>query len=317
MVTDKSKWTAIDARWKSGWKAHQKNQQRWFDVYDPERKRQLAYFASTGRDERETTGFDMSVYKGWEVLLSIQLDTYGLLKASELELRAVAERRFDYQAASSAYAAARVAQMIYLHIHIKSPERLGEQLSTMDWQALPLVALGVVIGDPSALPLARLLIAAARRGWYPDDARYPVYIFIMLLMAAFLEESLPQVSAGLPGDSPLAALLSEWRNPDPEVVQPLCLAACSFHTTRCREAEDVEFANGDWCYTPIEIMLLMRLRSLSGLPVVELEHPLWNRTFADAAIGSAPVVEDELIRRVEQRMSQDAYQEALIAGTMV
>jgi hypothetical protein len=169
------------------------------------------------------------------------------------------------------------------------------QLSSMDIALLPFTALGVVIGDRSALPLARLLIVACRRGWNELDERYPIYVFILLLMADFLGEPVPSGTAVLLCDTPLGPLL----------------AACDFHTSRGDLRKDMEFSDGAWWYTPVEVMLLMRLRSLRDLENPEFEHPLWTNAFSGIHAG-IPIAAEELIQRVERRMHADGYDEEFI-----
>lgn len=203
--------------------------------------------------------------------------------------------------------------MTRLHLHIKSPERLGKQLASMDMQMLPATALGVAIGDPSALQLARLQVAASGRGWYThdEDGRYPVFVFILLLLAGFLQEARPLASAALLGQTPLAPLLENWDNPQAGAIAPLCLAACDFHTTRCGGRQGAEFSGGIWCYLPAEIMLLMRLRSLRGPENPQFEHPLWNSAYPGVEAGVF-VHHHDLIERVAQRMCADGYDEDFI-----
>lgn len=301
----------MDAKWKAGRKAQLKNRQRWYDVFGPLQTGELNHFATKGMFSQEITGVDWSKYKRWEWVLSIGLGVFGMLKEFEIDSTAQLEQRFDYQAAASAYSAVRLSQMIDLHVHLKAKERLGSQLSSMDIHLLPCTALGVIIGDPSALPLVRLLAAAARRGWYRFDDRFPVFLFIFLLLADFLQEAMPAGMAGILGETPLASLLAQWDNPDPESIVPLCRAACDFHTTRCVSTEGMEFSNGEWRYTPVEIMLLMRLRSLRGLENPQFEHPLWTSAFSGVQAG-VPVAPDELIERIDRRMRADGYDEQFI-----
>jgi hypothetical protein len=307
----KQKWPCLDARWKSSWKALYKSRLQWFDRYFPLEKQELEHFAATGKSAQQTKGVDMSQYKEWEWSMSLTLANYASLRAFEFESKAQREQSFDVSAAAGAYSAARVAQMIDLNTHIRSVERLGMQLSSMDITLLPLTALGVVIGDRSALPLARLLIAASRRGWYERDERYPIYVFMLLLMADFLGEPVLPGTAALLGDTPLAPLLAAWRDPRSDNIVPLVLAACDFHTSRGDLRKDMEFSEGAWWYTPIEIMLLMRLRNLRHLENAEFEHPLWTNAFTGIHAGM-PTAADELIQRVERRMHADGYDEEFI-----
>jgi hypothetical protein len=309
--TTNYKWPGINAKWKSGWKAQYKNQLAWFESFYPQIKAALEHYASTGKTLRQKTGVDTSQYRQWESYLSSTLHTYALLKIFELESKAVREQVFGYQSAFSAYQATRLAHMIDLNVHIRSPRRLGFQLSSMEIHLLPFAALGVIVGDESALPLMRMLIAAYRKGWYVRDDRYPIYTFILLLMADFLGESMPTETTVLLGSSPLAPLFGQWTCPQPADIVPLCLAACDFHTTRCDYHKDMEFSLEFWRYTPVEIMLLMRLRRLRGLENPEFEHPLWTSAFSGVQTG-VPVLPDELIQRIEQRMRADGYDEKFI-----
>jgi hypothetical protein len=121
---------------------------------------------------------------------------------------------------------------------------------------------------------------------------------MLLLMADFIEESMPPDTPALLGSSPFAPLYAHWRSAQPIDIVPLCLAACDFHTTRCDYDKDTEFSLGHWCYTLVEIMLLMRLRSLCGLENPEFGHPLWTSAFSGVQSG-VPTLPDELIERNE------------------
>ena len=311
MAETNADWPSINAKWKSGWKSQYKNQLSWFENFDPTIKTELEHYASTGKTMLQKSGIDTSQYRQWESYLSIELHSFALLRSSEVESNAVREHVFDYQSAFRAYAAARLANMIDLNVHIRSPQRVGVQLSSMDIHSVPFVALGMIIGDESAMPLVRLLIAAYRKGWYVRDDRYPIYTFMLLLMADFIEESMPPDTPALLGSSPFAPLFAQRCSAQPADIVPLCLAACDFHTTRCDYYKDAEFSLGHWCYTPVEIMLLMRLRSLRGLEKPEFEHPLWTSAFSGVQSG-VPTLPDELIEGIEQRMRADGYDEQFI-----
>jgi hypothetical protein len=310
------KWPGINAKWKSGWKSQYKNQLAWFKSFYPKVKAALEHYASTGKTLLQMTGFDNSQYRQWEFYLWSSLHSYALLKIFEVESKAVREQVLDYQSACSAYEATRIAHMIDLNTHIRSPERLDVQLSSMDMHLVPFAALGVISGDESAIPLMRMLIAAYRKGWYVRDDRYPIYTFMLLLMADFLEESMPPGTTVLLGSSPLGPLFEQWNCPQPADIVPLCLAACDFHTTRCDYHKGMEFSLEFWRYTPVEIMLLMRLRSLRGLENPEFEHPLWTSAFSCVQPGVS-VESDELIQRVERRMRGDGYDERFIIQGVV
>ncbi|WP_332879519.1 hypothetical protein [Massilia sp. S19_KUP03_FR1] len=304
----------LDARWKAGWKAHLKNKKEWYDASIEPTREELDQYALTGT--LSAPDEDWSKYKRWERDLSFQVEMYGLLNAFKLEAAAVIEGVFDVRTAEEVYAAIRLQELISLYVHIRSPERVGRQLSRMDIQIIPAVALGVIIGDSSALPLMRLLTVACKRGWYSLDDRYPIFVFVLLMAADFLQESFPKELALLLSNSPLGNLLSSWNNPDPAVLVDLCVATCNFHTTRCRDNVDMEFSGGIWRYTPIEMMLLMRLRSLRGLAIPQFEHSIWIAPFANFVFSELPM-ESEFMRRFEQRMRTDGFDEEFITKNVL
>jgi hypothetical protein len=63
-------------------------------------------------------------------------------------------------------------------------------------------------------------------------------------------------------------LVRDWRNPDPQAIVEPIIAACNRHTNECR----YDSTRGAWDFgddammrSPIEILLLYRLRELIGL----------------------------------------------------
>jgi len=314
MVTKVVVWPGMDARWQAGWKKHLKNRKEWYDDYIVLIRQELDQYASLGSVKDPDADWDN--YKRWEGNVSSQLEMYGLLKAFDLESSARMDNFFDIEAAEEIYAAIRLEEFTRLYIHIRAPERVGGQLSTMDIRVMPSVALGVVIGAVSALPLMRLLIVACRRGWYSLNDCCPIFVFMLLIAADFLHEALPEELTTSLRDSPLSDLLASWDNPDATVLVDLCIAASNFHTTRCRTGTDMEFANGNWCYTPVEMMLLMRLRKLRGLAIPQFEHPLWIAPFANF-VSSEPPARNELMQLFEQRMRTDGFDEEFITQNVL
>ena len=64
----------------------------------------------------------------------------------------------------------------------------------------------------------------------------------------------------------------------------------------------------NWARTPIEILLLFKLRQLIGLQNPVLDHPLMNSPLG--VLPSEVVFEpDDIIRRVRDRMREDGYDE--------
>jgi hypothetical protein len=165
-----------------------------------------------------------------------------------------------------------------------------------------------------ALQLARAQAAAYRKGWYENaTADSPAFIFMLRLLAAHLGE--PAIRPKRPAAHPIfTALFDLRRAPVAEKLQQACLAACDLHTHRCKEGG--EFDNGSWTQTPIEILLLFKLRQLAGLQNPQLDHPLMNTPLGQLPeeVTFAP---DDLVMRVRARMKKNAYDEETILANAI
>jgi hypothetical protein len=140
------------------------------------------------------------------------------------------------------------------------------------------------------------------------------------ILADYLGES-PRPLTGEPLAEPITnALFDLWREPDPDALVSVCLAACDFHTQRCRISGDFdffEFSNSFWNRTPIEILLLFKLRQLLGLQNPKIDHPIMNtplgklpeQVVSFSEIANGPEGENDLLCRVRRRMMQDGFDE--------
>jgi hypothetical protein len=184
---------------------------------------------------------------------------------------------------------------------------------------IPYTALGVIIGcQDQAFRLARLQFVAYRKGAYHSDV-LPIFMFILRILADYLNEPALAPSSASQAEPIMTALFDCWREPDAGSLTELCLAACDFHTHRCRAKGSLlfEFERSSWKYFPIEILLLFKLRQLIGLSNPVLDHPIMNTT-----LGKLPEREvsfdeiahgpDDLIYRVRKRMMEDGYDEDAI-----
>ena len=77
-------------------------------------------------------------------------------------------------------------------------------------------------------------------------------------------------------------ILERWRDPNPQVLTPWLHAACDRHTQESRfdtEKSAYDFGDDRLTRTPIEILLLFRLRQLAGLANPVVDHPLMATPF--------------------------------------
>jgi hypothetical protein len=106
-------------------------------------------------------------------------------------------------------------------------------------------------------------------------------------------------------DDPLFnALIAHWRTPDPDALAPLLLAACDRRTHESRYFTGNDFpelpSDSHW-YDPFEILAVLYLRRLHGLPNPVLDHPLMTPPLG-VLPEAAPVYTDALIEGVMARV---------------
>ena len=96
-------------------------------------------------------------------------------------------------------------------------------------------------------------------------------------------------------------LLDLWDSPDLDEVSEAVLQACDFHTYRTREStmrEIFEFASHEYKIYPVEILAVLRLRQMRGLPLPDLDHPLMNTPLGHLqeipAVAPDPLIDDLL-----------------------
>jgi hypothetical protein len=119
-------------------------------------------------------------------------------------------------------------------------------------------------------------------------------------------------------DPLLAALLEQWRTPDPAQIAPVLLAACDRHTHHAKavsDKTDPDFPDQAWWYDPFEILGVLYLRKLEGLENPVLEHPL-----LATPIGTlpplAPKYSDELLEAVINQAGKERPElaEEMVSG---
>jgi hypothetical protein len=187
---------------------------------------------------------------------------------------------------------------------------------TLRYTDIPYSALGMMLGfDEEAERLFKLqfLMARRRRNYaYHKGSHYPVFTFMIRVLADYLE-----VGPWIVEDNEEAAkifnpLFDAWRDAGTEMLAPLCLAACDYHTWETRRegfGTTEEFSNGSWNRTPIEILLIFELRRRLGLPNPVLDHPLMGTPLAILPKGSRPPT-SEMLQRVWARMREEGFDES-------
>ncbi|MFD4836908.1 hypothetical protein ACFWP0_05325 [Achromobacter sp. NPDC058515] len=111
--------------------------------------------------------------------------------------------------------------------------------------------------------------------------------FGMSIISDWLERPLDLDKHALPRDPAWGPLVSLWRDPDPGTLLAALLSACDTHVERIglteRECDsgNFEFDTPLQAVHPTEILAVLRLRDLLGLPnPAQIDHPLMQTPYA-------------------------------------
>lgn len=111
-------------------------------------------------------------------------------------------------------------------------------------------------------------------------------------------------------DEPIyKGLLERWRDPDPQVLVPWLMAACDRHTHQANYRETsktfYDFSDITLIRTPIEILMLFRLREMMGLSNPILDHPLMEAPYDQLPTIQPKYQVDEYMEGTLKRARQD------------
>ncbi|WP_347905599.1 hypothetical protein [Pseudomonas purpurea] len=127
--------------------------------------------------------------------------------------------------------------------------------------------------------------------------------FGLTIIGDWLDQPLDLDKHALPRDPAWGQLVANWRNPDPDALLPALLIACDTHVERIalteRESDTgkFEFSSEFLAVHPTEILAVLRLRDLLGLPnPSEIDHPLMKTPYAAITCLPGAITErDELL----------------------
>lgn len=159
-----------------------------------------------------------------------------------------------------------------------------------------------------------LTFAALNRNYQLEleytDQHKRAHVFMLRLFAEWEGSGLKHDWPPYGDDTPevYRGIFEHWRDPDAEVLRPWLLAACDRHTHEARfDTSKTFFDFGDWrlTWTPIEILLVFRLREYLGLVSPVLEHPLMEEPFARLPAPQHLLQLDENMRDTLKRVRED------------
>ena len=200
-------------------------------------------------------------------------------------------------------------------------ERLKEtsRIATGDLDGHTDLMLGTIaLGYPDVAKSLYLTALAGLEGGYGVRDGHDLEIGTTLRYAGFgltiisnwLGQPLDLDKHALPRDPAWAPLVSQWREPDLDTFLPALLSACDVHVNRIaiafREhhtlADQFEFSTPLLAVHPTEILAVLRLRDLLGLPnPAHIDHPLMKTPYAQITCTPAFLASldqrDELLER--------------------
>lgn len=130
----------------------------------------------------------------------------------------------------------------------------------------------------------------------------------------------------LPRDPAWGQLVAHWREPDPEKLLPILLAACDTHVERIAltskelDSGNFEFGSPFEAVYPAEILAITNLRRSLGLATPFIDHPLMKTPYAALTLPPNTRLEpDELLQNFLNaacRFNPEAVPEGLYEAVM-
>ncbi|MCE0918215.1 hypothetical protein [Pseudomonas sp. NMI760_13] len=160
-------------------------------------------------------------------------------------------------------------------------------------------------------PFHRAVFAGINGGYGIEDGhnlplgttlRYAA--FGLAIIGDWLGKPLDLDKHALPRDPAWGQLVAHWREPDPEKLLPILMAACDTHVERIalnsRELDsgNFEFGSPFEAVYPAEILAILNLRRSLGLSNPFIDHPLMTTPYAKLTCPPGTRLEkDELLER--------------------
>ncbi|HGM7030207.1 TPA: hypothetical protein ACKP7A_003085 [Serratia liquefaciens] len=187
----------------------------------------------------------------------------------------------------------------------------------------------IALGRPDVAKSLYLTILAGIEGGYgvrdghdlPIGSTLRYAAFGLSIISRWLDKPLDLDKHALPRDPAWGPLVSQWREPDINKFLPALLSACDVHIDRIavtyREhetiAEQFKFSTPLLAVHPTEILAVLRLRDLLGLPnPTRIDHPLMQTPYAQitctpeflASQGQRDELLDKFLNTFRQRDPQ-------------
>jgi hypothetical protein len=191
------------------------------------------------------------------------------------------------------------------------PER-SRPLRSMNWELMTeTMSMAFVLGRVNEGIYQGYLTHAVLNQTYQlqfsYEERHRCGLAFMLRLFASWRGDVNHAWPGYAYDEPIyEAILELWREPDPEILKPWLLAACDRHTHQSGpETETVFYDFSSFPVMPLEILLLFRLRELTGLKNPYLKHQLMAAPFDQLPAPQSSYTPDHLVLDTLERVRTD------------
>jgi hypothetical protein len=276
---------------------------------------QIKKYAAEGFPGRNVQG--MPPIRGWQIDLPSNLNTYVFWRICLVEEEALKSKTFPATQWRSLFAATYLQSF---SIFCGKPQfQEEEQWAIETYPIVYYAAMGMVMGfREHALRMARLQVLAHRLKMFSDPEYYPAAQTILRIFADYFGEPDLTLEGEVLTQPVYNALVKHWRHADAEALVPLLLSVCDEHTRRNVRGKPYgdEFDFLQFMRTPVEVLLVFKLRQELGLANPKLDHPLMN-TPLGVLPKAVPFEFDELLAPVVKRMRQDSFDEEAILADFV
>jgi hypothetical protein len=260
-------------------------------------------------------------FRSWESRLSSHLGAYVAMRTCVVEAEALTSNAFPTTKWRSLFAATYLYSFSDIYPNFLWSVRFPDSQRPFDsrYDLVYHAAIGMVMGfREHALRLIRLHVLAHRLELFGYPQFYPAAQTLLRIFADYLGEPELTLKGEALTHAVYNALAKHWRHPEAEALAPLLLVVCDEHTRRNVRGKP----HGDRCdfqyfaRTPVEILLVFKLREELGLPNPHLDHPLMN-TPLGVLPEEIPFEFDELLAPVVKRMREDGFDEKAILADFV
>ncbi len=251
----------------------------------------------------------------WELYLESNLRMFATRRIVATQSVEINDPTSRDVAVRAAFESVLLADFIDLYSHSVFGKRFpGRKLAQMTWRSVPFMALGILIGQ---IDRAKIQCEAQAKALNSDlfinYGEFPILELLLRISAHFFGIKIDRNFVHIPMEDCTALLLKNWRSPA-DVFHPLLISLCDLHMERSfQQSRDypIDFDDGIWILFPVEVLAILEMRRLIGLPSLAIEHPLIEKFYSlNIPIKSENI--DPLIQDVYLRMRSKGFDEQSI-----